>query len=283
MTVFLDIHDLEKRIDGFHLGPIDFKGESGKVIGLVGNNASGKSTLLKLIMDLAKPEMGNVVLFDKFVYGHDESWKVDVSYLPQDQVGYDPFTGAELKQFIARLYPNWDDILFKQMVEDFEIPLDRKYNKLSQGAQKKLCLALTLPRNTRLLILDEPTNFIDIPSKKKLIGFLLDWIKQEERLIVMASHQIEDLKELVDELVVLKDGTQIGAYDKETLLEKYKAYVLDKPLDETHTISGIIKQEGTRVVSDQPTLTEVELTQAQISFASQEPLLLDEILTLLLR
>lgn len=155
MNGWLDIVQLQKRVDNFHLGPIDLAIEPGSIITLVGNNGSGKSTLLKLIMNLAIPDTGNIKVFDKFVSGENESWKTQIAYLPQTTIGYDPYTGNQLKSLIAPLYPNWDDALFTEMVQSFDIPLEKRYEKLSQGVQQKLNLALTIPRNTPLLLLDE--------------------------------------------------------------------------------------------------------------------------------
>ena len=116
MEPVITISNLEKTIDEFHLGPIDLSIEPGTVTALIGNNGSGKSTILKAMMNLVQPDKGEIT-FNRFhVGGDDESWKKDMVYLPQKVVGWDPFTGELLKEMIAPLYPKWDEVLFQQMI-----------------------------------------------------------------------------------------------------------------------------------------------------------------------
>src|SRR5699024_4371862 len=178
--------------------------------------------LFKMIMNLVNVDKGDITVFNKRVNGKNESWKTDISYQPQTQVGYDAFTGNQLKELISQWYPHWNNDLFKQLIELFDVPLTKRYGKLSQGAQQKLLLALTIARQTSLLLLDEPTSFLDIPSKKILIDILIDWMDQDERSILFASHQADEIKRIADYIVILRDGKIVGHYEKEQLIESYK-------------------------------------------------------------
>lgn len=280
MNTMIDMNDIEKRIDEFHLGPIDLKVEPGTITTLVGNNGSGKSTLFKLMMDLARPDTGEIRLFGHDVYGAEEGWKVNVAYQPQTTIGYDPFTGHQLNQLVSRFYPDWDETLFKKIVSLFNIPLSKAYNKLSQGNQQKLILALTIPRNASLLILDEPTSFLDIPSKKILIDLLVDWMDQGERAIITASHQMEDIMKLSDYLVILKSGQLIGEFEKESLIERYQRYWITDLL--TNPIPGEVDRDGQSIISHQADVTEDFLNKNNIRWSNRTAVALDEIITLLL-
>ena len=169
MKPFVEITQVKKKIDNFHLGPINLTIEPGTITSLVGNNGSGKSTLMKLMMNLANTDSGSINLFNQNVSGDEEQWKSFVSYQSQKMIGWDAFTGENLKYFIAPLYEHWDEQLFQRIVEHFAIPLNQRFSKLSQGSQQKLTLALTIPRNTPLLLLDEPTAYLDIPAKTHLM------------------------------------------------------------------------------------------------------------------
>src|SRR5690554_2339721 len=94
------MNDVKKTIDDFHLGPIDLTIEPGTITALVGNNGSGKSTILKLMMHLAKPDHGSIHICDTSAGGKDESWKSNISYQPQTVVGWNAFTGKTLRNFI---------------------------------------------------------------------------------------------------------------------------------------------------------------------------------------
>lgn len=281
MNPLLDISKLEKKVDEFQLGPIDLQIEPGTITAIVGNNGSGKSTLLKLIMNLAKPDKGNIMVANQLVHGEEESWKNQIAYQPQTVIGYNPFTGNKLKDLIAPLYPNWDEALFLKLVELFDIPLNKRFGKISQGAQQKLTLALTIPRNAPLLLLDEPTSFMDIPSKKHLLDILVDWMEQDNRAIVITSHQADDIRKLSDYLFVLRDGKMIGNYEKETLTENFKRYWLKKPLQDK-AIPGEVARHQQQVISNQPEVTEQYFKDADIQWIDRTALDLEEIITLLL-
>lgn len=281
MQPWIQITQLQKRIDNFELGPIDFAIEPGTITALVGNNGSGKSTLLKMMMNLVKQDKGEIKVFSKFVNESDESWKQNIAYQAQTAVGYDPFTGNALKNLISHWYPNWDEELFKKLVDLFQVPLTKRFGKLSQGSQQKLRLALTIASNARLLILDEPTSFMDIPSKKIFIDTLVDWMDKEERAIIIASHQAEDIRKLADYLVILHNGTMLGAYEKEELTESYQQYWFNEtiPFEE---IPGEISREQHTIVTNQAEATEQFLSQNQMHWTNRKALELDEVISLLL-
>ncbi|WP_164667468.1 ATP-binding cassette domain-containing protein [Virgibacillus doumboii] len=282
MQAYANISQVQKKVDDFHLGPIDLKITPGTITALVGNNGSGKSTLLKLMMNMVSPDMGNIKVFDKFVYGQDESWKTKISFQPQTAIGFNGYTGKELKALISLLYPDWDESLFEKMMEAFNLPLTKKYGKLSQGVQQKLTLALTIPRNTPLLLLDEPTAFMDIPSKRLLMDILTDWMDQGgPRAIVMASHQTEDIMKLADYLCVLQDGKMNGVFEKDALTESYKRYWLSSSLPET-TIPGEVARKTQQIISNQPEQTEAFFEESNTAVTNRTSLDMEEIIELIL-
>jgi ABC-2 type transport system ATP-binding protein len=272
---------VEKAIDAFTLGPIDLTIEPGTITCLVGNNGSGKSTVLKLMMHLVKADQGDIHIFNKPVDGEDESWKNSVSYQPQKVIGWDAFTVQTLKDFIAPLYPNWDNHLFNDITEALNIPLNKRFGKLSQGVQQKLNLALTLPRNTPLLLLDEPTASIDIPAKKRIIDFLAAWMDHGERAIIMTSHQSEDIMKLTDYLSVLKSGKMVGTFEKEALQESFMRYWMKDELP-AETVPGEVSRENKIIVSNDPETAEKYFSNNNYSFTNSAKLNLDEIITILL-
>lgn len=276
----VEISKLKKMVDDFQLGPIDVNIEPGTITAIVGNNGSGKSTLLKLIMHQATADTGYISVHNKPVAGRDESWKHHIAYLPQTVIGYDPFTGNTLKELISTLYPNWDEKLFVKLIEAFNVPMNKNFSKLSQGVQQKLNLALTIPRNTRVLLLDEPTAFMDIPSKKYLMDILVDWMDQDGRTIVITSHQAEDIKKLADDVLVLQDGNMIGNFAKETLTESYRRYWLSEKLQQAK-IPGEIAREHQQLISNQPEATEQFFRDNNIEWVEHTALDLEEVISLL--
>lgn len=134
-----------------------------------------------------------------------------------------------LRSLTSSCYPNWDGNLFQQIIDLLEIPLNKKFNKLSQGLQRKLLLALTIASNTSLMILDEPTAYLDIPAKKNLGDLLIDWMDNGKQAIIMTNHQVEDIRKLsdfTDFICILDNGKMIGNFDKSQLRERYKTLLV---------------------------------------------------------
>ncbi|WP_042221271.1 ATP-binding cassette domain-containing protein [Oceanobacillus manasiensis] len=281
MKTLAEIRQIQKQVDEFTLGPLDLTVEAGTITALVGNNGSGKSTLLKLMMNLAKADTGNIKIANTLVNDPEEEWKTHIAYQPQTMIGWDAFTGKALRDFIAPLYPAWDDELFNQLIQAFSIPLNKRFAKLSQGMQRKLSLALTISRNTSILLLDEPTAFMDISSKQKLMQFLTEWMESGERAIVMSTHQVDDITKLADYLCVLQDGNWKGTYEKETMQHMYWQYWMRDALP-SEPFPGEVSREGKQFITNKPEATETYLDEHQLSIVNQQTLDLEATLTLLL-
>lgn len=279
--MWIDINNVTKKVDNFQLGPISFDIQPGTITALVGNNGSGKSTLFKMMMNLVNFDDGHITVFNKHVNGEDESWKQHIAYQPQTPIGFDAFTGKQLQDLISEWYPNWDDELFNQMINSFDVPLTQRFGKLSQGNQQKLVLALTIARNTNILLLDEPTSFLDIPSKKVLIDILTEWMEHDERSIVFASHQADDIQKMADFIIVVRNGQLIGHYEKEQLASLYKQVWLKDPLQDEH-IPGEVWRDKQSFITDDIEQTEYYLEQQEQHISQITPIDLEEAISLML-
>lgn len=180
---------------------LNLKLERGHIYGLLGKNGAGKSTLLKNIAGLVVPNAG----FCK-VNGHKSSQRVpsflqELFFIPEEL--YLPaVSAAQFAKGTAHFYPKFDLDMFWKILKDFDVPQEGLLNKLSFGQQKKVLIAFGLATNTSLLIMDEPTNGLDIPSKiqfRKVIASVLT----DERCIIISTHQVRDLDSLIDTLIVL--------------------------------------------------------------------------------
>ncbi|MGM8364928.1 ATP-binding cassette domain-containing protein [Virgibacillus sp. W0181] len=282
MQTLVELRNIQKKMDDFELGPIDFTIEPGTITALVGNNGSGKSTLLKLMMHLVKPDKGTIELFHKRVGGEDESWKKHVAYQAQTPIGYNAFNGEALRDLVSRWYPNWDDALFMSITNQLDVSLKKRFGKMSQGAQQKLTLALTIASNTNLLILDEPTSFLDIPSKRLLFNLLVSWMEQDtERSIILASHQSEDIKKLADYITVVNKGKMHDTFEKETLTENYQRYWFKEELPFA-TVPGEINREDNTIVTNRPSEAEVFFNKNNFSWMNRAAVDLDDVITMIL-
>ncbi|WP_187445325.1 ATP-binding cassette domain-containing protein [Bacillus infantis] len=277
----IEITGLEKNIDGFKLGPLNASFEPGTITALIGNNSSGKSTLLKLMMNLAKRDKGDILINGQSI-SEGESWKQTIAYQSQTLNGVSTLTGYELYSLVSRWYPSWDKQLFDEIVNLFSVPLDKPYGKLSKGVQQKLNLALTLPRDTEILLLDEPSASMDIPAKHLLMEVLAKWMERGDKTMIIATHQAEDIRKLADYILFMKDGEITGHFEKDELALKFKKYWVGKLPDSS--IPGEVSRQGDRMVITSAALeAERYFKKAGISILEEEVPELEEALAIMLQ
>ena len=174
----------------------------GHIHGLLGKNGEGKSTLLKLIAGLLFPQKGKVEVMNFIPSSRHPEMLRYVYFLPEE-LPYHALSIARFEQVYAPFYPNFSTDLFEACLNEFEIySKDWKMNKLSYGQKKKIIVAFGLATRTKILLMDEPTNGLDIPSKgqfRRMVASALD----ENRCIIISTHQVRDLDSLIDQLVIM--------------------------------------------------------------------------------
>ena len=178
--------------------------ERGHIYGLLGKNGAGKSTLLKNMVGLDFPKTGSCTVNGINVSGRSASVLSDLYFLPED-VYVPSLTPAMFGKRTGGFYPRFSAAQFMNHLKALDIDVNAKLDKMSFGQQKKAMIAFGLATNTSLLVLDEPTNGLDIPSKvqfRKLIASALT----EDKCIVISTHQVRDLDSLIDTVLVLHDG-----------------------------------------------------------------------------
>jgi len=178
--------------------------QEGSIYGLLGKNGAGKSTLLKILIGLLFPTSGSII-----VNGFSPKKRLpsflETIYLIPEEVHVPPLTIHQYKKLFAPFYPNFDDENFFSYLDQLDVNVHGKLNTLSFGQQKKFIIAFALACNTKILLLDEPTNGLDIPSKimfRKLISSVFT----QERVMLISTHQIRDLANLIDRVIIIDDG-----------------------------------------------------------------------------
>lgn len=190
---------------------------NGKIIGLLGRNGTGKSTLLYLISGLLRPNQG-MMLVDGYVSQdrHPEMLQ-DIMIVPEEI----DLPAVSFKDFIRTnrvYYPNFSEEVLHQVLRDFDIPAEFNLTALSMGQKKKVFMAFALATCTKYLLMDEPTNGLDIPSKMQFRRTLASQMNQN-RTIIVSTHQVHDVEQLIDH-VVLIEGTHLLVDNSTTELSK---------------------------------------------------------------
>lgn len=195
---------------------------AGTVTALLGANGAGKSTALKMMVGLEKPSTGHVVVLDQ------ESGKIGprdlakIGYVAEGMELPDWMTVGELMAWCRPMYPEWDRALEKKLGELFKLPLDRKLKDLSRGQRMKAALWSVLSYRPQLLILDEPFSGLDPVVRDDLTRSMLELAESEKWAVVIATHDIGEVENLADRVVVMRYGKVELEGDREEMLERWR-------------------------------------------------------------
>lgn len=207
---------------------LNLKLTGGYIYGLLGKNGAGKTSLLKQISGLLFPEEGESLIHGQRVSERLPEVLQDIYVIPEEfalpSISIDRYVRSN-----APFYPNFSREQLDLYLQEFELASDEKLSSMSYGQKKKFLISFGLATNARLLILDEPTNGLDIPSKsqfRKIIASALT----EEKLIIISTHQVRDLENLIDIVLVLESGKIIFNHDIANISEKLRFVQDVKPI-----------------------------------------------------
>ena len=181
--------------------------EAGSITGLLGKNGAGKTSLLKLLTGLLHPQSGELSVHGHNPRKREVSMLNDVFLVPEEF--YFPAISIEdyLKAY-SPFYPQFDHAMMERILTEFELRTDNNLQRLSHGQKKKFLIAFALSTRCKLLVLDEPTNGLDIPSKS-LFRKILAGSLEEDQLVVISTHQVKDVENLIDKIIMLDNGRVI--------------------------------------------------------------------------
>lgn len=229
MNDILNLRQVEKQFDNFHLGPLDLDIKRGSVLGLIGENGAGKSTSIRLILSNIEEKEGEIYIFGKKKKDLTENERKKIAfvfddlYLPQDM------NLRQVEKFHSLFFGSlWESNIFWNLVEKFDLPRDKHLKLFSRGMQMKTSLILALSHNADLLILDEATSGLDPIARDDILDLLLDFIQDENKSILISSHILSDLEKIADEIAFIHKGKIIFLDNKEDLKEKYGIATLTK-------------------------------------------------------
>lgn len=200
----------------------------GNIYGLLGRNGAGKTTLLKQMVGLLFPAKGECLVFDKPASHRLPEVLNDIYFIPEE-FELPSITMNAFVKLHSPFYPKFDLEQLNRYLSEFEINNNSKLTSLSYGQKKKFLISFGLATRTRILILDEPTNGLDIPSKsqfRKIIALSMD----EDRSIIISTHQVRDLASLIDHIVILENG-KIVFHESTVDIASKLAFVQVKNLD----------------------------------------------------
>lgn len=279
-TSILDIKGLTKHYKKFSLGPIDFQVEMGTVVAVVGANGSGKTTFFRMMMNLLQADGGSINFFGNDLTEKETEIKQKVGYVGDLLDPYSRLTIKELSSLIAYWYPTWDHRLYAHLLKRYNIDEEQKFGKCSKGTKKKVEFIFALCHETKILLLDEPSAGVDIISQQKMKEDLMNYMEDGERSIVLATHNIDEIKQLCDYITILDDGNVLSTFNKDEVHEKWARLWVSHIPDTLHNHPHVIKVEANppQIVTDNLTSIEKELAERGMSISHTNRLSLEEVI-----
>jgi len=206
MENVVELKNVTKKFKGFSVNNIDLQVKRGFVTGFIGANGAGKSTTIKTMMNLLKPDTGEVKLFGLDYKTHEKAIKERIGFVYDGNIFFEGLNLKDIKRIVAPAYKRWDDTLFYQYVEQFELPLNKAIKTFSKGMQMKASLAIALSHHAELIIMDEPTAGLDPIFRRELLDLLQELMVDSNRTIFFSTHITTDLDRIADYIAFIQKG-----------------------------------------------------------------------------
>lgn len=197
---------------------LTMKLEPGHIYGLLGKNGAGKSSLLRNMAGLLYPLEGKIEVAGYEPRKRQPAFLQDLFFIPEE-IYLPSVTMQQYLNTFAPFYPHFNEEQFNSYIGEFDIPKGNKLTGMSYGQKKKVLIAFSLATNTKVLLMDEPTNGLDIPSKsqfRKIVSSALD----TDRTIMISTHQTRDLDNLIDSIIIIEDSEILIQHSLEEVAER---------------------------------------------------------------
>ena len=217
----IEIRHLTKDYGSFKLDDVTFNVPMGTVVGLIGENGAGNSTTIKCILNLIRRDGGEIVLLGRDNIAGEREVKEEIGVVLDESTFHDTLRSGDVGKILRRVYRNWDQRFFEQLLKKFDLPEKKLLKDYSRGMKMKLSIAAALAARPRLLILDEATGGLDPVVRDEILDQFLDFVQDEHHAILISSHITSDLEKAADYVVYLHKGKVVLQGAKDELLEEY--------------------------------------------------------------
>jgi ABC-2 type transport system ATP-binding protein len=201
---------------------VDLDVPRGSVVGLLGKNAAGKSTLIKCILGLLRIDSGDMRVFGENAWWLSAENKSRLGYVPQEVKLYPWMRVHQIIAYTAAFYPRWNGEAIARLAREWELPPKDRVATLSPGQLQKLAILLGLGHEPELLVLDEPVASLDPVARRDFLRAILEFTREENRTILFSTHITSDLERIADRVAILRDGRIVFHDGLDTLKESVK-------------------------------------------------------------
>lgn len=203
---------------------VDLELDSGKLIGLIGENGSGKSTMLKLIAGLIHPNTGEITVNGEKVTRHSAS---SVAYLSELDEYYSFFNVKQTIEFHASQLPDFDLEKAYEIMEFMKLDPTKKLKHLSKGNRGRVKLVLALARKAPVVLMDEPFSGLDPMVRNSIVKGLISFVDLDNQLILITTHEIKEVEHILDEVVAIREGAILAHHNVDDLRKENQQSIVD--------------------------------------------------------
>ncbi|MBR4201833.1 MAG: ABC transporter ATP-binding protein [Oscillospiraceae bacterium] len=238
MDNIFEISGLNKSYEGFALKDVSFSLPRGFIMGFVGQNGSGKTTTIRSLLGMARPDSGSITIFGLDHQRSATEIKERIGVVFDSLYFAEHLNVRQIEKQLKPFYKNWDSNEYARRIKQFELPENKPCGEFSKGMKMKLMIAVAISHQAELIILDEPTSGLDPVARDELLDVLAEYIEDEKRGVLFSTHITSDVERIADYITVLHGGRVWFTGTKEKLENSY--YVLKGGEDE---ISSALREK----------------------------------------
>lgn len=217
----IELSGVTKRYEGFMLDNVSFTVPKGCIMGFIGQNGAGKTTTIRSLLNITDIDKGEIKLLGLDNINDEQEIKRRTAVVFDELPFHDIFSAKDMARIFEGLYPEWDNAVYSQYLERFQLPLKKKIGQFSKGMKMKLQIACALSHNAELLVMDEATTGLDPVVRDEILHIFMEYLQNGERSVLMSSHITSDLEKIADTVTFIDKGKILLTGYKDEIVEKH--------------------------------------------------------------
>ncbi len=218
----IEVKGISKKYAQFSLNNVSFTVPCGTVMGFIGENGAGKSTTIKAILGLMKPDSGEITVNGENSQNLSRELKEKIGVVFDGLTFPNTLNAIQLDKVMAGIYRNWSSETFFKYLTRFELPTKKKFKTFSRGMEMRLSIAAALSHDPQILVLDEPTSGLDPVMRSDILDIFLEFMQDESHSILLSSHITSDLDRIADYITFIHKGKVIFTEERNEMRDKYR-------------------------------------------------------------
>lgn len=217
----LEIKNISKTYKDFKLDDISFVLPCGHIMGLIGENGAGKSTIINCILDIIEKDSGSISVLGQKNDKNNVSLKENIGVVLDASDVYDNYTVKQVENIMKDVYKQWNHEVYDYYIQKFALPLNKMIKDFSRGMKMKMAITIALSHQPKLLILDEATSGLDPIMRDEILDVFMEFVQDENHAILLSSHISSDLEKIADYITFIHEGKLILSTFKDELIYEY--------------------------------------------------------------